>query len=335
MGLPISPGLIICAVGVYVSYTLYGVFQEVIFSTNWGTEEDPAHFRFTLTMLALQTAFNCATALVCMAVLPEEKRKGPAHTLFSSPSTTIAYAAASGAYIGAMIASNASLAHIDYPTQVLGKSCKPLAVLVVALITCRGVARHKIASVSLITAGIIAFNLERVKAGSGVKPGADLALGRLLIVASLAFDGISGIVQDGMVRRLQPTPYQMMAYNNGFSVAYLLVGVAFTGEATPALTFLSTHPAIWQPLAGFALCSAIGQIFIYHTVRSHGSLATSIVTTTRKFFTIIVSVLWFGHSLSLSQWSAVAVVFLGLMLHVYLGHRAKQSAAGHPPKKTE
>uniref|UniRef100_A0A7S1V8E9 Sugar phosphate transporter domain-containing protein n=1 Tax=Sexangularia sp. CB-2014 TaxID=1486929 RepID=A0A7S1V8E9_9EUKA len=333
MGIPFSPGLIICAVGVYISYTLYGLFQEVIFATNWGSEANPAHFHYTLTMLTLQTAFNSLMALVCMVVLPESQESR--NSLFSSTSTLLAYALASAAYIGAMIASNASLAHIDYPTQVLGKSCKPLALVIVALVTCRGVPRHKVASVSLITAGIVAFNLERVKAGSTAAPNADLTLGRMLIVASLAFDGISGLVQDGMVRRLQPTPYQMMAYNNGFSVLYLLIGVLLTGEGPASISFLTTHTAIWQPLAGFALCSAIGQIFIYHTVRSYGSLATSIVTTTRKFFTIIVSVMWFGHSLSTSQWTAVAVVFAGLMLHVYLGHAAKASAAKHPPKKDD
>jgi hypothetical protein len=44
------------------------------------------------------------------------------------------------------------------------------------------------------------------------------------------------------------------------------------------------------------------------------------VTTTRKFFTILASVLWFGHYVSARQWFAVALVFLGLGIDIVYGY---------------
>ena len=37
-------------------------------------------------------------------------------------------------YVGAMLASNASLKWVNYPTQVLGKSCKPIPVMILGVL---------------------------------------------------------------------------------------------------------------------------------------------------------------------------------------------------------
>ena len=50
------------------------------------------------------------------------------------------------------------------------------------------------------------------------------------------------------------------------------------------------------------------------TVTSFGSLVCSLVTTTRKFFTIVFSVLLFGNSLASQQWLGIVLVFTGLFI---------------------
>ena len=64
----------------------------------------------------------------------------------------------------------------------------------------------------------------------------------------------------------------------------------------------------------FSLCSAFGQLFIFWTIREFDSLTLSTITTTRKFFTIVTSVVFHGHVLTQGQWVAVGVVFAGLAL---------------------
>ena len=51
--------------------------------------------------------------------------------------TNLMYALCSLTYLGAMIASNEALRHISYPTQVLGKSIKPVPVMLLGVLIAR------------------------------------------------------------------------------------------------------------------------------------------------------------------------------------------------------
>lgn len=78
-----------------------------------------------------------------------------------------------------------------------------------------------------------------------------------------------------------------------------------------------------------AITGAVGQLFIFIMVASFGPLACSVVTTTRKFFTVLCSVIFFGNPLTSRQWFGAALVFAGLFLDAAFGK-------GKPaPKKTE
>lgn len=66
-------------------------------------------------------------------------------------------------------------------------------------------------------------------------------------------------------------------------------------------------------VALFCLCGAIGQLFIFGTIKKFGSLVNTLICTTRKFFNILLSVLWNGNPLLTQQWLAVFLVFAGLL----------------------
>jgi UDP-galactose transporter B1 len=57
------------------------------------------------------------------------------------------------------------------------------------------------------------------------------------------------------------------------------------------------------------------------------------VTVTRKMLTMIISVVWFGHSLGAMQWVGVACVFGGIGIEAELGKREK--AAKEKARKLE
>lgn len=102
------------------------------------------------------------------------------------------------------------------------------------------------------------------------------------------------------------------------------------------ILYMRSHPELLQTLCLFALTSAFGQLFIFYTIRSFDSLVLTTITTTRKFFTIVLSVFWFGHSLNTKQWLAVGLVFAGLVLDAYQEEMEKQRkrAGEHGPKAT-
>lgn len=65
------------------------------------------------------------------------------------------------------------------------------------------------------------------------------------------------------------------------------------------------------------------QIFIFITVTSFGPLPCSIITTTRKFFTILGSVIIFQNPINSRQWAGTIFVFMGLGLDSVYGKEKK------------
>jgi drug/metabolite transporter (DMT)-like permease len=56
---------------------------------------------------------------------------------------------------------------------------------------------------------------------------------------------------------------------------------------------------------------------------NQGPLTLSIVTTTRKFFTIIISILYFGHPFNQMQMISLALVFIGIAFELYDNYTTK------------
>jgi solute carrier family 35 (UDP-galactose transporter), member B1 len=80
-----------------------------------------------------------------------------------------------------------------------------------------------------------------------------------------------------------------------------------------SVEFISANPEILWHIGAFCIISCIGQTFIFYAVTTLGSLICSLVTTTRKLFTVLLSVLFVGHNLTRTQAAGVAIVFSGLL----------------------
>ncbi len=83
------------------------------------------------------------------------------------------------------------------------------------------------------------------------------------------------------------------------------------------------HPEVGRNVLLFSLLSAVGQLFIFYSLLLFDSLVCTTITTTRKFLTIVISVVFHGNVLSLSQWLAVAMVFGAIMYDSMLGGSSK------------
>ena len=117
--------------------------------------------------------------------------------------------------------------------------------------------------------------------------GFSLGIGETLLLLSLTLDGVTGAIQDRMRAESSTKPYPMMLKMNLWSIAVLGAAVLLTGELFEFVAFVSRHPDIIKHLASFSLTSALGQNFIFMTISHFGPLVCSLVTTTRKFFTIL------------------------------------------------
>jgi len=104
----------------------------------------------------------------------------------------------------------------------------------------------------------------------------------------------------------------MMYYTNLWALLLLSVALIVGGDGAKALPFVAENPAILSKILQFGLMSASGQFFIFFLVRSFSALTLVTVTTTRKFFTVLASIIWFKHALTSGQWASVGLVFFGL-----------------------
>lgn len=147
--------------------------------------------------------------------------------------------------------------------------------------------------------------------------GEDYFKGSYLIAISLLMDGLTGAVQDRMRSVSKPTSINFMLHTNFWSSAILIALMAVTGEGRDLIEFAKKHPSVIWQLTLAVLVGVIGTFFISSMISNFGSLPLSLVTTTRKFFTVLVSVLAFGNALSLRQWIATAVIFLALLLDAF------------------
>lgn len=178
--------------------------------------------------------------------------------------------------------------------------------------------------VLMIVVGVSLF-IYKDSAASTSSDETTLGMGEILLLLSLTMDGLTGAIQEKMKAEHKTKSGHMMFSMNLWSIGYLGVGLLLTGEGIEFIEFVKRHPDIVWHLLTFSVASALGQFFIFMTVSDFGPLPCSIITTTRKFFTVLGSVIIFGNTLLNRQWIGTALVFAGLFLDAAYGKSGASS----------
>jgi len=300
---------LICAAGIFFCYFYYGILQERITRKDYGDER----FVYSMALVFSQCVVNYIYAvIVSRGVLTQGE----------DTTKTSYYVTCSLSYLIAMVSSNKALVWVNYPTQVVGKSCKPIPVMILGVLIGRKVyPLRKYLFVLMIVVGVALFMYKDKAGKAAAEAGSGIGLGEILLLVSLACDGITGAVQERMKAEHNTRSGHMMKAMNLWSMIFLGVALVLTGEGLEFIGFISRHPGvIWQILS-FCVASAFGQFFIFMCVSDFGPLPCSIITTTRKFFTVLASVILFGNELMSRQWLGVLLVFAGLFLDGVFGKK--------------
>lgn len=145
------------------------------------------------------------------------------------------------------------------------------------------------------------------------------SVGELLLLLSLIMDGLTSAVQERMRAEHNTKSGHMMLNMNIWSVIFSGIVILITGELFEFISFLQRYPSTIWHIGTFSIAGAFGQYFIFLTVTEFGPLPCSIITTTRKFFTVLGSILIFGNNLAPRQWLSTFIVFTGLFLDATYG----------------
>lgn len=238
------------------------------------------------------------------------------------------YAGASIANFLATTSSNTALRWVTYPMQVIFKSAKPIAVMIIGLVICKRYPIQRYFFVVLIVIGVVVFKLFESKDG---KPDESIKwvdgtnweeIGGIgLLILSVSMDGILGNIQDRITHVYAPSFRQMMRSITlyGFIISGTVALVK--GELYEVCKFAQVHPQILWHLTSITIAASIGQLFIFMMVSSFGSLACSITTTVRKFFSVVFSIIFFRNPSTPIQWVGAVLVFSALIADAFFGKR--------------
>ena len=211
--------------------------------------------------------------------------------------------------------------------QVLAKAAKVIPVMLMGrIVSRRSYPWSDYATAVAISLGLFAF----LETSAGVEGGSrrDLATtsvsGLVLLVGYLAFDSFTSNWQGELFRVYRVSSVEMMAGVNLFSVLLTSASLAEQGAFADAFHFASHHPLFVAHVLVLSATSAVGQLFIFHTIAEFGAVTFTIIMTVRQGLAILLSCIVYQHPVSPVGAIGIIVVFVAIFVRVYLNQTRRK-----------
>ena len=217
-----------------------------------------------------------------------------------------------------------ALKYVTFPTQVLAKSSKVIPVMLMGkVVSGRTYPWHEYLTALLLSAGVSLFLLSKEEPGHSHTTETTVA-GVIILIGYMGFDSFTSNWQSKLFTQYHMSSFQMMLGVNLFSSALTLVSMVVRGTLFANLSFLFRHSEFLYHAVLLSVCSAVGQLFIYFTIKEFGPLVFTLIMTTRQALSILLSCIVYGHPLDIQAMLGVGLVFVALFLRVYLNQRQKK-----------
>jgi len=214
-----------------------------------------------------------------------------------------------------------ALKNIPFSAQLLVKSCKIVTVMIgnTVLSGMRYSAKEYLCAV-VIVAGLCLFSSQTSAQATTKLTNPNALLGYTLCFFNLTLDGYTNSAQDEIKRKYSGTSaVEMMCWMNFWcAVISGTFTFGFSSSGRDIVSFCLSHPQAFRDVLLYCICGAVGQLFIFFTLTSYGSLTNTLITTTRKFFSILLSSVISGSTLLPLQWGGVSLVFAGLFWNIWM-----------------
>lgn len=290
--------LLFCFVGLQISYVTWGVIQEQVMT------KDYAAGRFRSS--AFCVFMNRFLALFISLAIVLYRRNAAKKPLKEAP--FYYYAPSSLSNSISSWAQYEALKFISFPSQVLSKSCKIIPVMLVGMLVNRkAYPTTEYIEAFFITTGVTLFTLSE-KQGPATDH-SDSLWGMFLLALYLGCDSFTSQWQSKVYKTYSVDQYQMMLGVNIWSMIMTGVTLIQSGEGLTALAFVLNDSSAMLHMVVLSITSAVGQLFIFYTIKEFGPVLFTIIMTTRQIFSLVVSCFLFSHSLSLSSALGAATVF--------------------------
>ena len=306
--------LVFCTIGLLGSYMTWGYLQEKIMTTSYEDSlGNKAKFSDSQFLVFVNRILAFTLALLVILWRKQPRHKAPLYK----------YSYCSFSNIMSSWCQYEALKYVSFPTQVLAKASKVIPVMLMGrLVWNKKFEYYEYVVAVLISVGMAAFMLgkEEGKSSSSVTT----VSGIIILVGYMAFDSFTSNWQGELFTDYKMSSIQMMAGVNLFSCLLTTVSLLQQGIFYTSLSFMSQYSMFVVDCVVLSLCSACGQLFIYHTISTFGPVVFVIIMTVRQVGAVIISCIQFHHSLDVMAILGVIIVFGACFLRIYCGYRAKQ-----------
>ncbi|XP_022129134.2 adenosine 3'-phospho 5'-phosphosulfate transporter 2 [Pieris rapae] len=291
----------LCCSFVFIFYLAYGYFLELIFAE---PEVAPVSLYITFIQFLITMALSKVESMIRSPI----KRKVPLRT----------YAILAALTLGTMSLSNLALSYLNYPTQLIFKSCKLIPVMLGSII----ILGKRYGFLDYVAAIIMCIGLTMFTlADSKTSPNFNF-IGVLVISLALLCDAIIGNVQEKAMKQFQATNNEVVFYSYAIASIYLLVITGVSGILKDGFIYCSEDPiTMYFNIFLLSISGYMGLQAVLTLVRISGATVAVTVTTMRKALSIVISFLMFSKPFVFQYiWSGVLVV-----LAIYLNHYSKKN----------
>ncbi|XP_050069787.1 adenosine 3'-phospho 5'-phosphosulfate transporter 1 [Anopheles maculipalpis] len=313
-----------CLVGLMGSYLTWGVLQEKIMTQEYeGPEKRKSHFKDSQFLVFSNRVLGFLITAVYLVVKRQFRHRAPLYK----------YSFASFSNIMSAWFQYEALKFVNFPTQVLAKSCKIIPVMIMGKI----ISRNKYEFYEYLTAVMISVGMIFFLTGStdeSKSTAMTTLTGVLLLTFYMIFDSFTSNWQGELFKSYSMSSIQMMCGVNLFSTLFTGASLAMQGGFYSSLVFAVDHPKFVIDCIVLSISSAIGQLFIFYTIATFGAVVFTIIMTLRQAIAILLSCLIYQHRISFLGVIGVLIVFLAIFLRVYCNQRLKAIKQRHQTTAT-
>ena len=292
--------------GLQLSYLTWGIVQERVMTK----EYLPGRFKSSTFLVFNNRLLALFLSLGIVAYKRLVASKSDNEPLKEAP--LIQYAPSSLSNSISSWAQYEALKFVSFPTQVLSKSCKILPVMLVGVLVNKTTyPLIEYLDATLITIGVGLFTVaERTTPSVRPSPAHDTIYGIFLLLTYLICDSFTSQWQSRVLKKYQIDQYQMMLGINIWSCGLTALTLLQSGEGLLSIAFIIKDTSAFVDNIILSVTSAVGQLFIFYTIKEHGPVVFTIIMTTRQLFSLVLSCLLFGHMMTVLAAIGAALVFV-------------------------
>ena len=292
--------------GVYISYLYYGFVQEELFRFR---SVDGGSFRYAWFLQVLES-----TASIVLGVTGRYFCGG--RNIRNIPYQGIMLSGVSQVF--SKVFCSLSLASgLSYPVMTLAKSAKIVPVMLGQLFL--GGSRY--GPSDCIFAGLLVTGTVMLSLGSSNNKASDSsnsAMGIACVLFSLAMDGCTGGLQK-QLKRDTGVPlgtYDFILFTHLTMLSIALVVSLATGDLLKGFFYIRQEPSVALLVTELSTVSVVGQCFIFYLIAHFDPAVCATITTTRKMWSVLLSIILFHHQLSVTGYSGLAMALVGLLVEM-------------------